>query len=385
MCRTVPDTLTRTPRHPPRPWRLRHKAKVGLDHFRVTSHAHHDHDDVPDNQRRRPPNRTYLLCIKYIHPLVHMDDSDLCAVHTVGINLSTRMAIIWRQGKAQVNRLLGNAPPATCTAHESTCCFPYEIVEMIIAYFTHNLKALKACSMTCRSWYIVAAPHIHHTLVLRENRSGVTRDKLRPLSRLHELGLMPRIKEIRVNQDSSTLRWFVPHAFNRRDLRYFSAFTNVQTLKFSRLDIYRFLPDVKRYFEHFSPTLRSIVLFEPHCTPQQPSCFLSLFSNLDDIEVWRIATFVPDEEIPDTGLTPSSTPRLRGTLRLREFRWVETWRHLITSCGGLRFRYMDLREVGHCAPILLEACAETLETLRFGLTDATDSKQFNMGLFPNSS
>ena len=65
---------------------------------------------------------------------------------------------------------------------------------------TYNLKALRACSLARRSWYTVAAPHTHHTLVLEENGFDVVRDKLRPLSKLYELGPIPLVKEIRVNQ-----------------------------------------------------------------------------------------------------------------------------------------------------------------------------------------
>ena len=71
----------------------------------------------------------------------------------------------------------------------------------------------------------------------------------------------------------------------------------------------------------------------------------------------------------DRGCSTSSTtthqcawvavPKLRGRLALYDFRWVETWRHLIASCDGLRFRHMDLRGDASCAPILFEACTET--------------------------
>ena len=37
---------------------------------------------------------------------------------------------------------------------------------------------------------------------------------------------MPLIKEIRVERKGI---WFMPQAFSRRDLRYFSAFENVHT------------------------------------------------------------------------------------------------------------------------------------------------------------
>ena len=39
------------------------------------------------------------------------------------------------------------------------------ITEMIVAHFIYHKSSLLACSLTCRSWYIVVLPHIHHTLV----------------------------------------------------------------------------------------------------------------------------------------------------------------------------------------------------------------------------
>jgi len=236
--------------------------------------ACHD-DDVSNNQRCSSLSGTYALSTKYGHPLVHINGSDLCVVRTVGIN---RAVIIWHRVKANVNRLLCNAHPETFTAHESTCRLPYEIVELIIARLTRDLDALKACSLTCRSWYIVAVPHLHHTLILRGSGAGKTRSKLESLSKLHELGLISLVKEIRVDPSFGLRHWFTPQAFSRRDLRYFSAFANVQTLKLGDLEIHRFIPEIERYFGNFSLTLRSIVLYRPHCTPRQLSYFLSFFS-----------------------------------------------------------------------------------------------------------
>jgi len=116
---------------------------------------------------------------------VRIDNSDLHAVRVVGTNLLDRMVIVWQRGKAKVNRLLRNASPETSIAYESTCRFPYEIVEVIISYLIHDLDAL------------------------------------------------PGI----------------------RDLRYFSAFTNIRSLRIKNLEIYRFIPGIERYFEHFSPSI----------------------------------------------------------------------------------------------------------------------------------
>jgi len=305
--------------------------------------------------------------------VVHINGSDLCTIRTVGTN---RVVIIWNRAKANVNRLLGNAH----LTHESTCRLPYEVVELIIAHLTHNLDALKACSLACHSWYIAAVPRLHHTLILRGKSAGKTRNKLKPLSKLHELGLMSLIKEIRVDPSFGLRHWFVPQAFSRRDLRHFSAFTNVQTLKLGDLKIHRFIPGIERYFEHFSPTLQSIVLYRPHCTPRQLSHFLSIFPNLDNIEIGEVETHVPNTTIPDTELVPFSKPKLRGQLGLYHISWVGDWAHLINSCGGLRFHYMDLCDVAGWVPVLLEACARTLETLRLYLLDAPFGKQFSVGL-----
>ena len=247
---------------------------------------------------------------------------------------------------------------------------------MIIARLTRDLRTLKACSLTCRSWYTASAPPLHHTLTLTWNASRTNRNQLDPLPELHELGLMPLVKKIQVLQSDIGAPWFVPQAFNHLCLRYFSAFTNVRTLMLNEPHIYPFIPGIERYFEQFSPTLRSIMLFNSHCTPRQLSHFLSLFTNLDDIEIRNAYTYIPDAPIPDTELAPLSEPKLRGRLLLYNFSWVEAWTHLITSCGGLRFRYMHLRWSTDCARTLLEACAETLEVLRLNTTDS----EFFMGV-----
>ena len=321
--------------------------------------------------------------------LMDVGGSDIRTPQIVGMTLSARMVIIWHRGKTKVNRLLGNPLSETRAAHESTCRLPYEFVEMIIAHLAHDLDALKACSLACRSWHTVAVPHLYHTLTLRREKPSLThdgtsppsaRDKLKPLSKLHDLGLISVVEEIRVEQRvegwSGINTWFVPHEFNRRDLRYFSTFTNVRTLRLQNLEIYRFVPNIERYFGHFSPTLRSIVLFEPRCTPRQLSYILSLFSNLENIEIE--GTAVPDKIIPETVLVPFSAPKLRGRLALYDFDWVETWTHLITSCGGLRFRHLDLRGSASCVSVLLEACSGTLETLRINATDGSIGKRFCM-------
>jgi len=180
-----------------------------------------------------------------------------------------------------------------------------------------------------------AAQHLHHTLTLRRDGRDVNGSQLEPLSKLHELGLLLLVKEIRIEQAPGLSCWFVPRAFN-----------------------------------HHS----SIALYDPYCTPQQLSHFLSLFPNLDDVEIRVSYTHMYNPAIPNTGLVPYSAPKLRGRLVLSGFSWVETLTHLIDSCGGLRFRHMDLGGGPCCAPLLLRTCAETLETLRLDAREGSLSK-----------
>ena len=296
-------------------------------------------------------------------------DSDLCTVRTAGANPSTVQ-------HRETNHLSNDAPPETRSEHESTRPFPlpYDIVEATIAHLAHDLCALKTCSLTCQSWYTAAVPHLHHTLTLTGDGPDTDRGRLKPLFKLHELGITHLVKVIRVRQELDT-DWFVPQAFSQLELRHFSAFSNVQILKLENLEIGRFIPGLEHHFGQFSQTLRSITLDDPFCSPRQLSHFLSLFSNLDDISIRGTLDFIPTA--PDTGLVPFSAPKLRGRLVLHRFKWDEVWTHLAKS-GGLRFRHMDLRWSGGCAPALFEACAETLETLRFRLETGTPSKEFQM-------
>jgi len=254
-------------------------------------------------------------------------------------------------------------PSPSETWNQQPCRPPYEIVEAITAHITRNLDTLKACSLICRTWYLAAVPHLHRTLILSDMKPDKSHAKLKPLPKLHELDLTTFVKEIQVWQGSNE-DWFIPQAFSPNDLSYFSAFANVESLVLRNMDISRFIPDIQRYFEHFAPMLQSITLHTPHCTPRQLSHFLSIFSNLDDVHI-HFPERPFNTSAPDTKLIPLSSPKLRGRLELSGFRWVETWTDLIASCDGLRFRHVDLHHPTGCAPILLGACAETLETLQF--------------------
>ena len=318
------------------------------------------HGDVSTKRRRVLFEEAHVLSIRYYRPEPPVNASDRhVPSRRKGLNLFTR--IIWYRGKAKINRALSPTTPKPPPIRPSSP-LPPELVGMILTYLTHDTEALKACSLTCYTWYTAVVPHLHRTFVFRDadcidrNRGG-----LKPLSRRHALGLLPLAKEVRILQSRTQPRWFLPQSFNRRKLHYFSAFTNVQSLTLQQPDIRSFIPRIERYFGHFSPTLRSITLESPRCSPRQLSHFLSLFTNLDDVDIKHFVHVRAD--IPDAVLPPLSTPKLRGQLTLSSFTAVDMWEDLAASCG-LRFRCIYLYPVSKCAPVLLSACAETLETLR---------------------
>lgn len=218
-----------------------------------------------------------------------------------------------------------------------------------------DIPTLKACSLTCYSWYIAALPCIHHTLVLR-NRNGA----LKALSNLHALGLLPFTKEVRILQVISKPYWFTPQFSRHQDSRHFFALTNVRSLMVQFLDIVSLAPRLGHHFGHLSSALRSLTLHGPRCTALQLSYFISLFPNLDDVDI-RYFWALPN--IPGEVLGPWSTPKLCGKLALVSSDTVETWHQLATRCG-LRFRFIHIWAVIECVPVILNACAKTLETLR---------------------
>ena len=95
---------------------------------------------------------------------------------------------------------------------------------------------------------------------------------------------------------------------------HFSTLTNLHTLKSENVQICLFILHFKRDFKPLLPTLRSITLRDPLCTPRQLPHFLSRFPNLDDTEIRRAATFLPDETAPGTELIPFPAPKMRGRL-----------------------------------------------------------------------
>ena len=288
--------------------------------------------------------------------------------------------IVWYRTKAKIGHLLTNSSSSRRTARESACRLPYEMVEMVIAYVTDDLNTLKACSLTCRSWYTIVLSHVHHTLLLSDSRPRTSRGELLPLYKLYGLGLTPFIKEIRVGQRDRY--WLVPGAFSPSSLRYFSALANVQAVRIQGLDTHLFEPSIFQYSKRFPPGLRSLTLYHPTCGPRQLLRLLPLFPNLQEIEVWWDPVYLPylsSTVIPHTELVPPIASRLRGRLSPCGPIGAETLVDFIASSIYRQFCHIDAYGIASHAPYLVRESAETLETLRFYATDTYIRKPFRMG------
>ena len=275
-------------------------------------------------------------------------------------------SVVWYRSRAKIKTIFERGHPETSSSCPHMRELPQELVEMIIAHFILDTSTLKACSATCRSWYIATLPQLHHTLTLYRRNSEPARRGLIPLEKLGKMQLLPFVKCLQILQPESASYenpniWFRPAVFNVQNLAYFSALTNLQELGINELDLRVFTPWTQRYFGHFTPTLRSLALKGPRGTDSQLLYFLGLFPNLDDFK------FIGDDLQKQPTSTPVPVPRsalsLRGRLTLVNGYRVGFLRDLSKLSSGLRFRYMDLGGVVGTR-FLLDTCADTLKTLR---------------------
>ena len=282
---------------------------------------------------------------------------------------------IWYRGLAGVWRMyFGRASPqvlATCPSPATR--LPLELVEIIIAHLIYDRRSLLASSLTCYSWYIAAVPHLHHTLVTLTSSVWTELSLLwpKPLLYKHRLGLLPLVKKLRIRRGTD----FIPVGFSPRQLSFcllprFYALNNVRELEIDYLDIPGFKPWVRLYFRRLLPTVQSLALREPRGSYRQILYFIGLFQHLEDLKLllgpeWR----PPKGQANDLTLTPPFAPPLRGRLTMTFIKSVTFLKGIIDLSGGIKFRQLDLFHVKQMS-LLLHACAETLETLRFHTNDS---------------
>ena len=239
---------------------------------------------------------------------------------------------------------------------------------MIIAYLIFDARCLRACAMTCRSWYIVAVPHLHRTFTIKAFYLGRERGWPTPLRDMHVLGLLPLVKRLWVYGCNYKRVGLSPALFSSRTLDQFSALTNVRELEVEHLDIPNFIPQIQRYFKHFLPTLASLGLRKPRGSDRQILYFVGLFQHLQDLKLICSGINLGGEPTDDLTLIPPFVPPLQGQLVMMHFTKVGLLKDMIDLFGGIRFRRMRFHDVDGMR-LLLRAGAETLEALVLDPTD----------------
>lgn len=241
---------------------------------------------------------------------------------------------------------------------------------MIVANLMYDMRSLRACSLTCYSWYIVAAPRLHHTLVVRAGSYYYQKFRWpEAIFYKHRLGLLPLVRKLRIEKQAAL--WgpvdeVPPKMFSCFTLHKLSGFTNIQELAIDYLAIPKFIQKPRRYFRYFLPTIRSLSLRKPYGSHWQIVSFIGLFRNLEDLNLifWHEGT----RELKDVPApAPPFVPPLRGRLTM-VFSSAQLPEAMINVFGGVRFRSMELFDVGGMR-LLLDACADTLETVRFYRSD----------------
>ena len=243
---------------------------------------------------------------------------------------------------------------------------PPELVCMII--FDHidgsdSFETLLSCSMTSVSWRKALLPYLNHYFVTTYTGGWGPKQSRwpEPFVDLDQRSLLRCVRRL----DMILLQHETEFTFGgERDLRYFSALTNLRELWMDNLELSSFMPNIKQCFGHFAPALRSLALYIPKASPWQIMYFVGLFQDLQDLKLLvDIMLTRGYETAANLGLVPLSRPPLNGWLTLRGCGREEIVDDMVTLYGGLRFRCVYLCDVIYTQRVLDE-CATTLETFR---------------------
>ena len=129
------------------------------------------------------------------------------------------------------------------------------------------------------------------------------------------------------------------------------------------------MPRIQRYFRHFFPTVKSLLLKKPRGSRRQIIYFIGLFQHLQDLTLTYHEDNVQEEPVDDPTLVPLFTPPLQGFLKILHLTGVGLLKDMIDLFEGFQFRRMLLHDVDGM-PLLLDACAKTLETLALYPSDS---------------
>ena len=123
------------------------------------------------------------------------------------------------------------------------------------------------------------------------------------------------------------------------------------------------------------PTLQGLTLKEPIGSRRELIYFIGLFQQLQDLKLLCDRAGSREKPGGDLTLSPPFIPPLQGLLTMRCYTGVALLKEMIDLFGGFRFHHMDLFKVDGMR-LLLDACAETLESVVLHPTDPRSEQLF---------
>jgi len=262
----------------------------------------------------------------------------------------------------------------SAAVHHGCMGLPQELIDHTMEMLHDDLRALKACSLTCKAMFASTRHLIHYTLHLtqRNNQSVLTQEEkcrylrwdyghveLRFLSFMGERGFLQYPRHVHFKLDCL----FTPDILLHH-LDHFQSLDRVHSLTIDACDglLWR---NYHSCFTHFYPTLTSLVLRYPTNHYRYLLQFALQFPNLQNLCIKHLAD--GQNTRPDLVIPPivSESPPLRGHLRLVGV-GKDEWPIEFTNDlpNGINFRSVELQGVfwEHCQRVLT-ACANTLEDL----------------------
>ena len=227
---------------------------------------------------------------------------------------------------------------------------PQEIVDYIVNHISDDRPTLFACTYLSRTWCIAARVHLHRTFTISDHEGFDVIDDLQ------QVGVIDLVRKVVAVRKFNQANFLMPSKMER-----LHAFARLQELEIGSLDVEAPLLWLYEHCDVLKSTVLSLTLRYPKAGIKQLACFISLFSNLENLTVDGIGTgaaTVDDSQVP----VVSNSPPFTGRLTLMGIRDEEFLSALASMQNGVRFRIVDLQ---FCLGMqeLVDACAGTMERL----------------------
>ena len=271
---------------------------------------------------------------------------------------------------------LADLGPISAAVHHGCMGLPQELVDHTMEMLHDDLRALKACSLTCKAMFASTRHLIHQTLnlTLRNNwcvsarRPGHSRRgaELRFLAFMGKRGFLQYTRHVYIRMGHIfTPDFLMPH------LDHFQSLDRVHSLTIEACDALLWQNHHDTIFTHFYPTLTSITLRRPLNHYRYVLQFALRFPNLQSLCIEHPA----DSEWVRPDLATSAVidlpPPLRGHFHLvgvGAVQWPTEFSRELP--GGINFRSVELQDVPwNQGQKIVRACAGTLEDLTIVLRD----------------